>query len=731
MKPGSDEAADVGLRDELARHRRLLEGVLDVVTDVVVCGDASGTLTSLNRAAMVLLGRGVEPVSVEERAQLYRLYRPDGSPLSPDELPLVRALTEGTVTNVEIAVDSADGERHTLVGEGQRVVGPGDVVLGAVAAFRDVTAERLAQAEPAGNDPLTGLGGRRVLCDHLMRALARADRRRWTTAVFAIDLDRFHRVNDRSGYVVGDAVLVETAKRIRAVVRPSDALARPSTVSRLGGDEFFVLCEDAKGEQAARSIGARLMNAISEPLNVGGQTVRVTASVGVALDRDDSDDADALIIGAEQAMRQAKRRGQGGLVCLSSELSSTVRLIGDTEAALARALEGDQFRLVYQPEVALGTGEIVGVEALLRWDRPQRGVVSPAEFIAVAERNGMIVPIGAWVLDRACRDAAGWNDRFPDRPPLRVSVNVSARQFDDDIVGEVAGALDRARLGPGLLRIEVTESTVMADVDRAVATLEDLRALGVTVSIDDFGTGYSSLASLRRLPLDELKVDKSFVDGLGHDPGATAIVAAIVGMAHALDYHVVAEGIENADQLDALRTLGCEGGQGFLFARPQPLDGLYAMLVDEAKASWSGHRVDAAAGPTADGSYRKPVVVIADDTPTVLQLARLSLTAAGFAVHEATTGREALALAARHDPDCVILDVMMPDTDGFAVCRALRADRAGVGCTIVMLTATASPESKAVAFLAGADDYIVKPFSPRELVGRIRSAMAHRQQATS
>ena len=720
-----------GWGDEHYRHRQLLEGVLDVVNDVVVCSDAGGTLTALNRAGAVLMGREAEPVGPEDRPQLYRLYRRDGSLLRPEELPLVRALAEGVVTDVEIAVDSADGERHTLVGEGQRVIGPGGAVLGAVAAFRDVTAERLARAELARNDPLTGLGDRTVLREHLLSALARADRRRWTTAVFAIDLDRFHRVNDRWGYAIGDAILVEIAHRIRAAVRPSDALARPSTISRLGGDEFFVLCEDVKGEHAARSIGMRLIDAISEPLAVGDRTVRVTASVGAALDEAGREDADALILGAEQAMRQAKRRGEGGWVCLSAELSSKVRLIGETEAALGGALEDRQFRLVYQPEVALGTGAIVGVEALLRWDHPERGLVSPAEFIPVAERSGMIVPIGAWVLDQACRDAAVWNDRYSSRPPLHVSVNVSARQFDGDIVGMVAAALDRAGLGPGLLRIEVTESTVMADVDRAVATLEDLRALGVTVSIDDFGTGYSSLASLRRLPVDELKVDKSFVDGLGHDPSATAIVAAIIAMAHALDYDVVAEGIESEDQLEALRTLGCENGQGFLFARPQPLDGLDAMLVDEANATWKGHRVGATDRPAADGVYRSPVVVIADDTPTVLQLARLSLAAAGFAVHEATTGREALALAAEHDPDCVILDVMMPDIDGFAVCRALRAGGVRSGCTIVMLTATGSPESKAVAFLAGADDYIVKPFSPRELVSRIRSAMAHRHRASS
>lgn len=398
----------------------------------------------------------------------------------------------------------------------------------------------------------------------------------------------------------------------------------------------------------------------------------------------------------------------------------------EADGGLWRAFESGQLRLVYQPKVWVASGRISGAEAFLRWDHPERGLVPPAEFIPDAEANGLIVPIGAWVLAEACRQAKTWACLFPDRPPVPVSVNVSGRQFDTDVVAMVARGLDGARLGPGLLCVEVTETMVMADLDAAVATLGDLRALGVSVSIDDFGTGYSSLAYLRRLPLDEIKIDKSFIDGLGQDPVDTAIVAAVVGMAHAMNATVVAEGVETEKQLQALRTVGCEYAQGFYFAHPAPPHALEELLAAEAVASWVGHQPKQWATPQAAGTYRSPIVVVADDTPDVRQLVRISLTTAGFEVHDVGSGREAIALVERFRPDCVILDVTMPDMDGLEVCKALRAEPSSSNCTIVMLTAASSPASKVAAFAAEADDYIVKPLSPRDLVSRVRAAILSR-----
>ncbi len=395
--------------------------------------------------------------------------------------------------------------------------------------------------------------------------------------------------------------------------------------------------------------------------------------------------------------------------------------------ALREALEGGQFRLVYQPKVALATNRIVGVEALLRWEHPDRGPVAPAQFIAVAEATGLIVPIGAWVLREACGQCAEWQRSFPRPTPLSVAVNASARQFRGGLVDAVRAAIAESGIDASGVCLEVTESTVMQDVDHAIAILGELKSMGLTLSIDDFGTGYSSLEYLRRLPLDEVKIDRSFVQGLATDPEDTAIVAAVISLAHALDRDVVAEGVETHEQLDRLRSLGCEMAQGFLLARPMAPESITELLTGDL----AGERV-LGDGPglssTAPGTE---TVLVADDAGDVRQLARMSLTAAGFEVEEVADGAGALAAAHRVQPRCVVLDVGMPDMSGIEVCQRLRADPATAGCTIVMLTTHDEATDKAAAFSAGADEYIVKPFAPRDLVSRVRTALGRRADAVA
>jgi EAL domain-containing protein (putative c-di-GMP-specific phosphodiesterase class I)/ActR/RegA family two-component response regulator len=386
------------------------------------------------------------------------------------------------------------------------------------------------------------------------------------------------------------------------------------------------------------------------------------------------------------------------------------------EAALNRALENSEFRMVYQPKILLSTDRVVGVEALVRWEHPEKGMIPPLEFIPLAEETGLIVPLGAWVLEQACVEARRWHALDPDRPPLIVCVNVSGRQFESGLPELVAGVLAGTGVDPSTMCLEVTESVVMENAEFAITTLRELKALGVRISIDDFGTGYSSLAYLRRFPLDELKVDKSFVDGLGRDPESTAIVAAVMGMAHALDLVVVAEGVETKAQEAALRNLGCDEAQGNLYARPHPAHELDPVLGEELATRWTD--VDPLGNST---------VVVIDDAADIRQLAHSSLAAAGFAVHEADRGDEGLELTRRVMPDCVILDVHMPGTSGLEVCRALRADPLTGGMTIVMLTADALASDKVEAFALDADDYIVKPFAPRDLVSRVTSAMRRRR----
>lgn len=397
------------------------------------------------------------------------------------------------------------------------------------------------------------------------------------------------------------------------------------------------------------------------------------------------------------------------------------------ERALRRALDESQFLLHYQPKVSIESDLITGAEALLRWEDTERGLVPPLEFIPLAEETGLIVPIGTWVIQEACRQVAQWHMRFPRQPPLVVSVNVSGRQFVPELIEVVTSALAAAGIDADQLCLEVTESILSSDNDGAVAVLTGLAALGVKLSIDDFGTGYSSLSALKRFPLSELKIDKSFVDGLGNDANDTAIVSATVSMAHALELSVVAEGVETAEQFERLRVLGCQEVQGYLVSRPRPAEEFAQLLAEEALIGWRSALGEMPTQPR--DRYRPDRVLVVDDSPEVRQLAQMTLAAAGFEVNEANDGAQALEAARNLLPDCVILDVSMPGMSGMEVCRALRSDPTTAGCTIVMLTSNAESADKVEAFSHGADDYMVKPFSPRDLVSRLRAAMRRRSDA--
>ncbi|HUR23820.1 MAG TPA: EAL domain-containing protein [Acidimicrobiales bacterium] len=431
-----------------------------------------------------------------------------------------------------------------------------------------------------------------------------------------------------------------------------------------------------------------------------------------------------------EAVQRAEPNGSGtGQGALDPEAAPGRGGNSQAEPALRRALDERQFLLHYQPKVSIESDRITGAEALLRWEDPERGLVPPLEFISIAEESGLIVPIGTWVIEEACRQVGQWHMLFPRRPPLVVSVNVSGRQFVPELIEVVTSALAAAGIDAAQLCLEVTESILSSDSDGAVATLNGLAALGLKLSIDDFGTGYSSLSALKRFPLSELKIDKSFVDGLGHDPDDTAIVSATVSMAHALELSVVAEGVETAEQFEHLRVLGCQEVQGYLVSRPRPAGGFGQLLAEEATVGWRSALQEA---PTdLRELYRPDRVLVVDDSPEVRQLAQMTLAAAGFEVNEASDGARALEAVQNLLPDCVLLDVSMPGMSGMDVCRALRSDPSTAGCTIVMLTSNAEAADKVEAFSYGADDYMVKPFSPRDLVSRLRAAMRRRSDAAN
>jgi diguanylate cyclase (GGDEF)-like protein/PAS domain S-box-containing protein len=424
-------------------------------------------------------------------------------------------------------------------------------------------------------DPLTGLPNRALFADRLRQVLARRDRSS-ATAVYFLDVDRFKRINDSLGHAAGDEVLREVAGRLRGVLRPED------TVARFGGDEFTILCEGVGGVLEAVGIADRLQRPLRCPVRAGGAELRLSASIGVALaEPNDRVEVDRLIDDADAAMYRAKERGGARIELFDSAMREDAVEALAIEQELQRALERNELRLLYQPAVNLATGELAGAEALVRWQHPERGLLTPDMFLQVAEETGLIVPIGAWVVDEACRRLAAWRSR-PEAPAadLRLSVNLGARELTHpDAVTTVLEAVERSGVDPDALTIEVTEGTAMADGDTSFRALRDLSDHGLHVAIDDFGTGYSSLDQLRRMPVDMVKVDASFVQGMPTDSTSRELVAAVIGISRALNLVVVAEGIETEKQASTLRELGCGFGQGYLYAPPLAPEELDALLA--------------------------------------------------------------------------------------------------------------------------------------------------------
>lgn len=442
----------------------------------------------------------------------------------------------------------------------------------------DITERELIRARlehQSIHDPLTNLPNRLLFMDRLTQSLHRAREAHHSIAVIFLDLDRFKVINDSLGHRVGDAVVVATAERISAALRPSD------TVARFGGDEFVVLCDPVADETTAMLFAERLANAVRRPLSIGPDEIFVTASLGVALASDDGHTAETLVRDADAAMYRAKEDGRSRV--RRSEPTDhrfSVRSL-QTGNDLHKAIDRNELRVHYQPLIDLDTGKVAGFEALVRWQHPTRGLVPPADFIPLAEESGLIVGIGRWVFAQACNDLR-MLAATPGAPgDLAMSINVAPGQLAEaSLLEDLTAAIDDSGVNPDNLWVELTESTLMRNVEMSTRTLRRLRGLGVHIGVDDFGTGYSSLSYLRRFPVETLKIDKSFVDGLGVEPGDTAIVTAVISLAHALGLETVAEGVESATQLAELRTLGCQYAQGFLLGVPVPVDQAQLMLTE-------------------------------------------------------------------------------------------------------------------------------------------------------
>jgi len=564
---GASLAEDLHRRQSEARFRSLVAHSSDLITVL----DADGVVTYQSPSVERVLGYRADEVAGTRFDRL--LAEADRPRLAQ---VVARLGTERTETHaLECTLQHRDGTwlqfevQHTDLLHDEHVRG---IVLNS----RDVSERKAFEdqlAHQAFHDPVTSLANRALFVDRVQHALMRAQRGSASVGVMFIDLDDFKTVNDSLGHAAGDVVLQEVGRRLTTAVRPTD------TVARFGGDEFSVLLDGVEDSPEAADVAERILRALEQAVDVDGKEVFPRASVGICLADDGaSADAEELLRNADVAMYRAKRDSKGGYRVFEPAMHERVLERLELRSDLQRAIEANQLEVHYQPLVRLAQRQITGVEALLRWRHPARGNIPPLQFIPLAEETGLIIPIGRWVLNAACREGVVIHQRFPREQPLTISVNLSVRQLQSDtIVADVRDALEASGLPASSLVLEITESVMMADTELAVSRLGDLKALGVRLAMDDFGTGYSSLSYLGRFPVDILKMDRSFLAEGKNDSLAAAVIA--LGASLALD--VVAEGIEYDEQALSLRELGCELGQGFLFARPMAHDALHDYLEDD------------------------------------------------------------------------------------------------------------------------------------------------------
>jgi diguanylate cyclase (GGDEF)-like protein/PAS domain S-box-containing protein len=564
----STEQHEAALRASELRLRRLIDTVPALISAV----DASGRLTLINSAHKDLYG--IDPGTVTGKT-LTEVHGEDEA-------------TQHLVLNAKVfeSGDTVPSYEHEVMGVGARqervllttkspLFDDAGRVVEVVTVSLDITELKRAEAQmrhQAGHDALTDLPNRALFRDFLEHALARARRNEWQAAVLLLDLDRFKGINDAFGLPCGDLLLQAVAERLQTCLHDTE------TIARLGGDEFAILQSDVRSPDDPRALARRLIDSFGRPFDASGEEVHTSASIGITMFPTDGQTADRLLKNAELAMYRAKSNGRNGSCFFAPQMNLVARRTGLLERELRQAFVADQFTVHYQPQRDLKTGRVVGVEALLRWRHPRRGMVRPTEFIGLAEDIGLIGPLTERVLDRACRQHRLWLQA--GMPDLRLSVNLSPVQFrEGSVVGLIERTLADTGLAPDSLEIELTEGVMLEGSDAAMTSLRRLRKCGVGFSLDDFGTGYSSLAYVKRLPVQRLKIDQSFVHRLGHDGQDEAIVRAVIDLGHSLGLKVTAEGVESADQLCRLQELGCDEAQGDLISPPLPAEAFQAVFA--------------------------------------------------------------------------------------------------------------------------------------------------------
>jgi diguanylate cyclase (GGDEF)-like protein/PAS domain S-box-containing protein len=560
--------------EALFAEKERAQVTLNSIGDAVICTDMSGNITFLNIVAERLTGWSRAEAAGRPVSGIFQLI--DGATRQPVSDPMEMAVAENRTVALtpNCVLLRRDGSEFAIEDSAAPIHDRGGHVIGAVIVFHDVSATRamsLQMEYSAQHDFVTNLPNRLLLNDRVTQSIALARRQQRSIALLFLDLDHFKYINDSLGHAVGDQLLQRVSKRLQANVRASD------TVSRQGGDEFVILLSQIAHPEGAADSAKKILLSLSAPYSIAGHDLHIDGSIGISIYPVDGGDAETLIKNADTAMYHAKKQGRNNFQFFVAEMNLKSVQRQSLESSLRRAIERDEFLLHYQPKVNLLTGEITGVEALIRWQQPDRGLVPPSQFVPIAEDCGLILPIGRWVMREACRQARLWQDA--GIPFKRISVNVSAVEFrDKNFVEHVATILKETRLDPSRLDIELTEGVLMADAEASGTVLRALKSLGVHLAVDDFGTGYSSLSYLSRFPIDVLKIDQSFVRRVNDDSDNSTIVRAIIDMARNLKQRVIAEGIETQGQLTFLQAHRCAEGQGYFFSKPMAASQLSELL---------------------------------------------------------------------------------------------------------------------------------------------------------
>jgi diguanylate cyclase (GGDEF)-like protein/PAS domain S-box-containing protein len=562
------------MEEALFVEKERAQVTLNSIGDAVVCTDITGNITFLNIVAERMTGWTRQEAAGRPMADVFRIFDATSRESTPN--PMERAVDQDKTVHLppncilirrdgfEIPIEDSVAPIHDRQGH----------ATGAVVVFRDVSAARamaLEMTHSAQHDFLTGLPNRMLISDRVSQAITMASRHMKKVGVLFLDLDGFKHINDSLGHPFGDKLLQSIAKRLVDCVRASD------TVSRQGGDEFVVLLSEMEQSEDAAITARRMLQTVAEAHPIDQHDLHITTSIGVSVYPDDGMDAETLIKNADTAMYQAKENGRQSYQFFEPAMNVRAVERQSIEENLRRAVQGHEFSLHYQPKISLRTGEITGAEALLRWTHPARGLISPAQFIPVAEDSGLILPIGNWVLREACKQARTWMDA--GLPLTSVAVNISAMEFrDENFLEGVFAILAETRLDAKFLELELTESVLMKRAESTESILRALRASGIQLAVDDFGTGYSSLSYLRKFPIDTLKIDQSFVHQISSTPDDTAIVTAIISMGRSLKLRIVAEGVETAEELAFLQAHHCDEAQGYYFSRPVPAEQFAKLL---------------------------------------------------------------------------------------------------------------------------------------------------------